>query len=120
MKRTGALLMFLGIGLGAFGAHGLEGVLTENDRLSTWQTAVFYHLIHALAIWVLAYVAPTRSKVAFCFLMGLLVFSGSLYALSLTNILWLGAITPLGGLLFLAGWGGLFIWPNVKESDNGH
>lgn len=112
--------MFLGIGLGAFGAHGLEEILTEYDRLDTWQTAVFYHLVHALAIWVLAYVAPTRSKIAFCFLLGVMFFSGSLYTLCLTNVLWLGAITPLGGLLFLAGWAGLFIWPKVEESDYGH
>ena len=109
LKRTGAVLMFLGIALGAFGAHGLEKTLAENGRLDTWQTAVFYHLIHGLAVWTLGYVAPGRRKVAYCFVSGVVVFSGSLYLLSLTNILWLGAITPIGGLLFLAGWGVLAI-----------
>ncbi|NOX99269.1 MAG: DUF423 domain-containing protein [Verrucomicrobia bacterium] len=114
LKRAGAVLMFLGVGLGAFGAHGLKEVLEGNGRMATWETAVFYHLIHGLAVWVLAYVAPDRRKVGFCFAAGVLVFSGSLYVLSLTNILWLGAITPLGGLLFLAGWGVLV----VKLDDN--
>ncbi len=111
--------MFLGIALGAFGAHGLEKILTENGRIDTWETAVFYHLIHGLAVWVLGYVAPDRRKVAFCFVAGVLVFSGSLYLLSLTNILWLGAITPIGGLLFLAGWGVLVLRPNSKSGKHG-
>jgi len=116
LKRAGAILMFLGIGLGAFGAHGLEEILTENGRLDTWETGVFYHLIHGLAVWVLGYLAPGRKKVGICFVGGVIVFSGSLYLLSLTNILWLGAITPIGGLLFLAGWATLVFRPNVKQS----
>ncbi|MCF6313984.1 MAG: DUF423 domain-containing protein [Verrucomicrobiales bacterium] len=116
MARVGAGLMFLGVALGAFGAHGLEDLLQENDRLDTWQTAVFYQLIHAMAVWVLALLAPERSKVALCFALGVVVFSGSLYVLSLTNILWLGAITPLGGLLFLGGWAALLIRPHNKDS----
>lgn len=117
LKRAGAVLMFLGIGLGAFGAHGLEKILTENGRIDIWETAVFYHLIHGLAVWVLGYLAPGRKNVGICFVGGVLVFSGSLYLLSLTNILWLGAITPLGGLLFLAGWGILVIRPNIKAGN---
>lgn len=66
--------MFLGVTLGAFGAHGLEDLLQKNDRLDTWQTAVFYQLIHAMAVWVLALVAPERNKVGFCFAMGVVVF----------------------------------------------
>ena len=108
--------MFLGIGLGAFGAHGLEKILTENGRLDTWETGVFYHLIHGLAVWVLGYLAPDRRKVGICFVGGVIIFSGSLYLLSLTNILWLGAITPIGGLLFLGGWATLVFRPNVKKS----
>ncbi len=119
LKRLGAGLMFLGIGLGAFGAHGLEKILTENGRLDTWQTAVFYHLIHALAIWVMGYLAADRRNVGFCFVAGIVVFSGSLYLLSVTNIRWLGAITPIGGLLFLAGWGILVFRPNKKRGGHG-
>ena len=107
LKRTGAIMMFLGIALGAFGAHSFKEVLVENGRMDTWDTAVLYHLIHGLAVWVLGYFAPNRRKVALCFVIGVSIFSGSLYALSLTNILWLGALTPIGGVLFLAGWGTL-------------
>lgn len=119
LKRVGAILMFLGIGLGAFGAHGLEKILTENGRIDTWETAVFYHLIHGLAVWVLGGMAPDRKKVGICFVVGVMVFSGSLYVLSLTNILWLGAITPIGGLMFLAGWVVLIFSPTsmVKHDD---
>ena len=120
LKRAGAVLMFLGIALGAFGAHGLEKTLTENGRIDTWETAVFYHLIHGLAVWILGYVASGRRKVAYCFVGGVLVFSGSLYLLSLTNILWLGAITPIGGLLFLAGWATLIFRPNIEGVSGGN
>ena len=72
LKRAGAVLMFLGIALGAFGAHGLEKTLTENGRIDTWETAVFYHLIHGLAVWILGYVASGRRKVAYCFVGGVL------------------------------------------------
>ncbi len=109
LRRLGAIMMFLGIGLGAFGAHGLEKILIENGRIETWDTAVLYHLIHGLAVWILGYVAPDRRKVALCFAVGVSFFSGSLYLLSLTNILWLGPIPAIGGALFLVGWGALVI-----------
>ena len=104
-RRAGAALMFLGIGLGAFGAHGLEEILIKNGRLETWNTAVFYHLIHGLAVWALGYMAPGRLVAGLCLVTGVIFFSGSLYLLCVTNILWLGAITPIGGILFLTGWG---------------
>ena len=112
LRRAGAVLMFLGVGLGAFGAHGFEKILAENARLDTWDTAVLYHLIHGLAVWILGYMAPGRRGIGLFFVMGVLIFSGSLYLLSLTNILWLGAITPIGGLLLLAGWGVLVFCPD--------
>ncbi len=99
--QAAATLGFLGVALGAFGAHGLKNILTANNTLAIWQTAVLYHMIHAVAsLW-----ASGRSPmVVWLWAAGVAVFSGSLYALALTNIKWLGAITPVGGLLFLAGW----------------
>lgn len=100
------LVAALGIGLGAFGAHGLESVLIENGRTNTWETAVLYHLVHAVALFALA-CSGDRVRGVWAFrlwLIGALLFSGSLYVLSLTNLSLLGAITPFGGLAFLAGW----------------
>jgi uncharacterized membrane protein YgdD (TMEM256/DUF423 family) len=103
----------LAVGLGAFGAHGLEALLIQNGRLDTFQTAVNYHFYHTLAllgIGVLASVKPDWKGISFAawsMLLGILIFSGSLYVLSLTGITWLGAITPLGGLAFILGWSSL-------------
>lgn len=108
---------FLAVALGAFGAHGLRahlsGLPDGSDRLAVWQTAAHYHLAHALALGVLALLAersPGAARFAgIAFVLGILVFSGSLYALALTGVRTLGAVTPLGGLLFLAGWAALFV-----------
>ena len=103
----------LAVGLGAFGAHSLEALLIQNGRLDTFQTAVNYHFYHTLAllgIGVLAIVKPDWKGVTFsawCMVLGILIFSGSLYVLSLSDITWLGAITPLGGLAFILGWSSL-------------
>lgn len=100
----------LAIGLGAFGAHGLEALLIQNGRLDTFQTAVNYHFYHTLALFgigILVTLKPKWKSIAFsawCMVLGILIFSGSLYILSLTGITWLGAITPLGGLAFILGW----------------
>jgi uncharacterized membrane protein YgdD (TMEM256/DUF423 family) len=105
--RTAAVLAFLAVALGAFGAHALEDFLKEAGRVETWQTAVFYHLTHSIA---LAWVAGSRGRDAvpqWAFTVGILIFGGSLYALCLTGITIFGAITPLGGLSLLAGWGWL-------------
>ncbi len=75
-----------------------------------WNKAVLYHFVHALALLVLA-ALPARSRRCGLFIGGIVLFSGSLYLLALTNVKWLGAITPLGGLCFLAGWVSLAIWP---------
>ncbi|MDF1852045.1 MAG: DUF423 domain-containing protein [Verrucomicrobiales bacterium] len=101
--RLAATLVFLAIALGAFGAHGLESRLEETGRLDNWETATLYHLIHGLAMFVVA-LRGGRSPGFFCFLVGILLFSGSLYALALSDIGKLGAITPLGGVSFLVGW----------------
>lgn len=98
---------FLAVAMGAFGAHALRSSLSA-DMLSVYQTAVLYHLVHAIALWALVlFGAATGSSVklpASLFLAGIALFSGSLYALSITGTRGLGAITPLGGLCFLAAW----------------
>lgn len=108
MIRVAAIAGFAGVALGAFGAHGLEDLLEAHGRMDTWRTAVLYHLVHATVLLILALgVAggPVRKRGVFlCFFGGIVVFSGSLYTLAVTNVSWLGAITPLGGVLFLAGW----------------
>lgn len=108
--RLAAALCFLAVALGAFGAHGLKGVLQSNDTSDIWNKAVLYHLAHAIALVALTLHAANRSA---CWLLiaGILIFSGSLYLLAVTNIRWLGAITPIGGLCFLAGWAWLAISP---------
>lgn len=99
----------LAVALGAFGAHGLRGRLSA-DLLSTFETGVRYHMYHALALIAVAY-AITRwtstglpAVAGWLFLIGTVLFSGSLYLLALTGQRWLGAMTPLGGVAFIAGW----------------
>lgn len=105
---AGALLAAAGVASGAFGAHALRDVLDARS-LAVWQTAVQYHLIHALAAVAvaLAVSAPQRRSFAaagWLLLAGVVLFSGSLYLLAFTGVRWLGAITPLGGVAFIAGW----------------
>lgn len=100
-----AVLGFTGVALGAFGAHALKDLLVANGTAAIWQTAVLYQLVHAVAsLWA----SERRPVVVWLWSAGVLVFSGSLYVLALTNIKWLGAVTPLGGALFLIGWAMLF------------
>jgi uncharacterized membrane protein YgdD (TMEM256/DUF423 family) len=100
--RTAAILGFLGVALGAFGAHGLKALLEAHATTAIWQTAVLYHLVHAVAaLWA----SEKRPSVVSVWTAGIVIFSGSLYLLAVTNIRWLGAITPFGGVLFLIGWG---------------
>jgi uncharacterized membrane protein YgdD (TMEM256/DUF423 family) len=107
LLRIASLLGFLGVALGAFGAHALRERLSP-AMLQVWHTAVLYHLLHAVALFALGLYAKSSGadvRVGGGLLFaGVLVFSGSLYALALTGIKPLGAITPLGGLLLLAGW----------------
>ena len=111
----GAVLMFLGVGAGAFGAHGLAAYFARfPDLESTYDTAVRYQIIHAFAIIITAWIVTQYgSKYAnwagWLFLVGIILFSGSLYLLVITQTRWLGAITPLGGVAFLAGWVMVFL-----------
>ena len=121
MDRTffalGAVLAALGVAAGAFGAHGLRARLTP-EMLGVFETGVRYHLIHALGLLAVAW-AATRwpgtavSAAGWLFVAGTVLFSGSLYALTLSGIRALGAITPLGGVAFIAGWLTL-AWAVVK------
>ncbi len=105
--RIAAALGFLAVALGAFGAHGLKALLSANGTTAIWEKAVLYHFLHAVMLFVLAMIQPFRGGPWICFLIGIALFSGSLYWLAATNTRWLGAITPLGGLSFLWGWGWL-------------
>jgi uncharacterized membrane protein YgdD (TMEM256/DUF423 family) len=107
---TGALLMAIGVALGAFGAHGLRDRL-DAYSLGIYEKAVFYHYLHAIGLLVVALLArvnaiPARAQdlVGWLLLAGIVLFSGSLYALALSGMRVLGAITPLGGLSFIAAW----------------
>lgn len=102
--RLAALLGFLAVMLGAFGAHGLKDTLARHDAVAIWEKAVFYHFIHAVMLFTLGQRRPVQSAPWLSFFIGILLFSGSLYLLALTNVRWLGAITPFGGVSFLAGW----------------
>ncbi|MCF3651186.1 DUF423 domain-containing protein [Synoicihabitans lomoniglobus] len=103
-----ATAALLGVIFGAFGAHALQETLRAAEMTKTWDTAVLYHLVHALAAWTLAG-RPEREFAAArwagrFWLVGILLFSGSLYLLALGGPRWLGPVTPLGGLALIAGW----------------
>src|SRR6476659_7882803 len=104
----GSVAALIGVGFGAFGAHGLRGRLSP-DMLAVFETGVRYQMYHALALFATGLLmAPMGGwlvrTAAWCFVAGIVLFSGSLYALALTGITTLGAITPIGGVAFLAGW----------------
>jgi uncharacterized membrane protein YgdD (TMEM256/DUF423 family) len=109
----GALLALLGVMLGAFGAHGLKNILDAN-ALATFEVGVRYQLYHALAVIVLGGLAAQANlrwcrRAALLFIVGCVLFSGSIYLLALTGMKWLGPVTPLGGVCFMAGWVALVI-----------
>ncbi len=104
----GAFSGFLGVALGAFAAHGLKSRLSA-EMLTIFETAVRYQMYHALALLAVAWACgrwpgALAQSSGWLFLAGTIIFSGSLYILSISGIRWLGAVTPLGGLAFLAGW----------------
>lgn len=112
-----AIFGALAVMIGAFGAHSLKGFLMANDRLATFETAVKYHFYHALALLLIGtlmfHIKHKALEWAGLFMaIGLLIFSGSLYTLCMTNIGILGAITPIGGVGFIIGWACLFwgVW----------
>jgi uncharacterized membrane protein YgdD (TMEM256/DUF423 family) len=109
--RIAAVLCFLAVALGAFGAHSLRSSLELHGMLDVWNKAVLYHFIHAIALLLLVLYGTVNRGAWWLLLAGILLFSGSLYVMALTNLRWLGAITPLGGLCFLAGWAWLIITP---------
>lgn len=117
--RISAAVAFLGVALGAFGAHGLEPRLEALGTAKIWGTASQYHLIHAVAMLVISgqLDAGSRRIAWWFFLIGILFFGGSLYVLAATGTKWLGAVTPLGGLLFLAGWAVLALAKGPKNLD---
>ena len=111
MFRIAAALCFLAVALGAFGAHSLRSTLETHGMLDAWNKAVLYHFIHAIALLALALYGTANRGAWWLLFAGIFLFSGSLYLLALSNVRWLGAITPLGGLCFLAGWAWLIIAP---------
>ena len=111
--KLGSIFMFFAVALGAFGSHVLRGKISDY-HLEVFKTGVLYHFIHTLGLFVIAWLStqltdPKLNWVASLFIIGIFLFSGSLYLLAITSTKWLGAITPLGGLSFLAGWLLLFV-----------
>lgn len=109
----GAAAAGIAVAAGAFGAHGLEGRVTP-DRIDTFRTGVTYQMYHALALLFVSWATvqwahPLIDWAGYCFIAGMIIFSGSLYVLVLTDTGWLGAITPFGGVAFIVGWG-LLLW----------
>lgn len=106
---TGSVFMALGVAFGAFGAHIVQDILSP-DRFQVYQTGVEYHFYHAIGLLILGAVTYNAensgwfSLSGYSFVAGILIFSGSLYVLTLTDTGWLGAITPLGGIAFILGW----------------
>jgi uncharacterized membrane protein YgdD (TMEM256/DUF423 family) len=100
---VGAVSGFIAVAMGAFGAHALSETLSQKSQ-AIYQTAAQYQMYHALALIIVGFALPEAKAPALAFTVGTLLFSGSLYALALTDIKILGAITPLGGVLFLIGW----------------
>jgi uncharacterized membrane protein YgdD (TMEM256/DUF423 family) len=105
----GAIAGALAVAIGAFGAHGLKSILLEHQRTDTFELAVRYQFYHTFALLLTGlfwqFFDERKLKLAaIFFLLGILIFCGSLYVLSLTGMTWLGAITPLGGLAFILGW----------------
>jgi uncharacterized membrane protein YgdD (TMEM256/DUF423 family) len=114
MIRIAAALCFLAVAFGAFGAHWLKPTLEARSMVDVWNKAVFYHFVHAIALFAIAYFGTANRGAWWLLFAGIILFSGSLYLMSLTGMRWLGPITPLGGLCFLTGWAWLVISPPPK------
>jgi uncharacterized membrane protein YgdD (TMEM256/DUF423 family) len=109
--RLAAALCFLGVALGAFGAHGLRVTLEANNMVEAWNKAVLYHLIHSVALVALALHGGATRPASLLLCAGIVFFSGSLYLMALFGARWLWPVTPIGGACFLAGWLWLIIAP---------
>lgn len=117
----GALFAFVAVAGGAFGAHSLKAILSP-DMLTVFETGVRYQMYHALGLLAVGWAAHQYPQASFhiagwLFVAGILLFSGSLYVLALSGVRWLGAITPLGGVCFLGGWGVLawLFWRQASQ-----
>jgi uncharacterized membrane protein YgdD (TMEM256/DUF423 family) len=102
--RVAGVTGAVGVLLGAFGAHGLRSMVTDPHLLEVWETGARYHLIHAVALCAVAAHPRAPRTAGIAFLIGIVLFSGSLYLMTLTGQRWLGAVTPFGGISFVAGW----------------
>jgi uncharacterized membrane protein YgdD (TMEM256/DUF423 family) len=117
----GIVFAAAGVGIGAFGAHGLKDTLAATGRADNFETGVKYQMYHALALIAVALWAqslrpePTITWIGACFAAGIVIFSGSLYILAVTNVTKWGMITPIGGVLLLVGWG-LWAWKVLKNT----
>jgi uncharacterized membrane protein YgdD (TMEM256/DUF423 family) len=114
---TAGILGFSGVALGAFGAHGLKATLEAGNQLENWKTAVFYQLVHAVALLAVSGKPAAASRLGWCWLAGIICFSGSLYWIALggpVKLLW--PVTPLGGLLLLVGWA-MLAWSALRKAD---
>jgi len=109
--RLAAISGFLAVAFGAFGAHGLKTVLEKHGMLAVWQTGALYHLVHSVVLFTLSQRANVARLPFALFGIGIILFSGSLYALAATNVEKLGIVTPFGGLCLLGGWLALAIKP---------
>ena len=103
-RKIAAIIGFFGVLFGAFGAHVLRSFLEQLGTAEFWRTAVFYHLVHAVMLLVMSGWRPLPRLAYWLILIGVVIFSGSLYAMALTNFKWFGAITPMGGIGMLSGW----------------
>ena len=117
---TGVVFAGLAVAIGAFGAHGLRPLLEANGHAQTFELAVRYQFYHSFALFfcgMLMQHFPSRqiNRASMCFAAGIIIFSGSLYVLSLSGIRMLGAITPIGGLFFIAGWLLAYLGINAKR-----
>ncbi len=112
-RRAAACIGAIGVALGAFGSHGLRSILEAHDAMRTWQTASFYHLLHSVVLLWLSSQTRFPRAVFILFTVGVFLFSGSLYVLSLTTFQWVGIFTPLGGTCIILGWLGLLRQPNA-------
>jgi uncharacterized membrane protein YgdD (TMEM256/DUF423 family) len=113
-----SIIAFLGVALGAFAAHSLKSRLTP-DMLDIFEVGVRYQMYHAFGLFVVAWASShwpesNFNPAGWSFIVGIIIFSGSLYLLSLTGIRWLGAITPAGGIAFLIGWA-ILIWTTGRQ-----